>query len=305
MPRMSPDEHCFTVTEDGVRLDRFLSGCLPDVSRNRVQALVRDGQVQVNDGALKAGVRLRSGDVVRVNLPPAPDMTPAPEAIPLAVLFEDEHLAVIDKPAGLVVHPGDGNESGTLVNAMLSRWPEVALLEDRLGIVHRLDKDTSGLLVVARSAPALADLMRQFRERTVAKAYIALLESTPRTATGVVDAPIARDPNQRKRMAVVAAGRAAVTEFEVIDSRFAEGRALVRLHPLTGRTHQLRVHMAFIGCPIVGDRVYGLRRQRVGLRRQFLHAAELAFDHPETGERLHFTSPLPVALQNLIDKLHS
>jgi 23S rRNA pseudouridine1911/1915/1917 synthase len=175
--------------------------------------------------------------------------------------------------------------------------------EKRMGIVHRLDKDTSGLLVIARTDAVRRKLAAQFQERTVEKIYLALLERTPQTRTGRIEAPIARDPQQRKRMAVVRGGRPAISEYTVIDDDFTEGQALVRIRLLTGRTHQIRVHMAFIGCPIVGDSVYGFRKQRVKLKRHFLHAAELTFDHPTTGERLHFTSPLPAGLQNVMEKL--
>jgi 23S rRNA pseudouridine1911/1915/1917 synthase len=199
-----------------------------------------------------------------------------------------------------------GNEKGTLVSALLARWPEVAkmnIVEKRVGIVHRLDKDTSGLIVIAKNDATRLKLQAQFQSRTVSKVYLALLEKMPQTVTGLIEAPISRDPNQRKRMAVIRGGKPAVTEYQVIDHHFIGDQALVRVTLHTGRTHQIRVHMAFIGCPIVGDTVYGFRKQRIKLKRQFLHAAELSFDHPMTGERLKFESPLPVGLQNILDKL--
>ncbi len=204
---------------------------------------------------------------------------------------------MIDKPAGLVVHPGAGNPSGTLVNAILARYPEIADMNyapQRRGIVHRLDKDTSGLILVARNAPTLHRLMRQFQKRTVEKTYVALLERAPKTPTGRIDMPIGRDPANRRKMAVLRSGRPAISEFTVVE-RFADGKALVHVKLLTGRTHQIRVHMAFLGCPIVGDVLYGYRRQT--LPRQFLHAWRLCFDHPRTGERLCFESPLPPRLE--------
>jgi len=310
------DEHVieFVVETAGERLDRLVQdGLSPQVeySRTQVQALIKDGHVTVDGQAVKAGVKLRGGERIRITLPPPPEEETVimPEEMALNVLYEDEDIAVIDKPAGLVVHPGVGNPQHTLVNALLARYPRMIDMQDdpdaegRMGIVHRLDKDTSGLMVVAMHSGALRTLMAQFQARSVDKFYLALLERTPGTATGVVDAPIARDPKQRKRMAVVREGRPAVTEFEVIDDQFRDGQALVRLKLLTGRTHQIRVHMAFIGCPVVGDQVYGFRKQRLRLKRHFLHAAELAFDHPTRGERLRFTADLPLGLRNILEKL--
>jgi 23S rRNA pseudouridine1911/1915/1917 synthase len=297
----------FAVEEAGARLDKLIVARLSGLSRAQVQAMIKDGLVTVDGAQVKAGVKLRGGETIRVTSPPpAAEAEPQAEDITLNVLYEDDDLAVIDKPAGLVVHPGVGNQGGTLVNAILARWPQIAAMDDpdeRRGIVHRLDKDTSGLIIVAKDAVALADLMAQFQARTVEKAYLALLERAPRTLTGIIDAPIGRDPRQRKRMAVQRDGREAVTEFTVLDDNFIEERALVEFRPRTGRTHQIRVHAAYIGCPVVGDRVYGFRKQRVKLRRQFLHAARLSFDHPISGERLEFESPLPPGLQNLLDKL--
>jgi 23S rRNA pseudouridine1911/1915/1917 synthase len=288
------------------RLDKLVAAQLPNLSRARVQAIIKEGHVTVDGETAKSGVKLRGGETVRVSIPIEEDIPTEAEDIPLNVIYEDEVLAVIDKPAGLVVHPGSGVESGTLVNALLARYPELAAMNDaegRQGIVHRLDKDTSGLMVIARTAEARDTLMAQFQARTVDKTYLALLERAPKTRTGRVDAPIGRDPKQRKRMAVIREGKSAVTEFTIIDDEFREGQALVEVHLLTGRTHQIRVHMAFIGAPVVGDTVYGFRKQRIGLKRNFLHAARLAFDHPVIGERMTFESPLPRGLQNILDKL--
>ncbi len=291
------------------RLDIFLLAHLPGYSRAQVQALIRAGHVLVDGQAQKTGYKFKGGEVVSVSIPPRPETSVEPEDIPLDVVYEDAHLAVIDKPAGMVTHPGPGNETGTLVNALLARYPELADMMDdpetqeRLGIVHRLDRGTSGLLVAARNKPALLALMAQFQARTVEKIYLALLEKRPDSNTGLIDAPIARDPRQRKRMAVRRAGKPAQTEFAVLDDDFQGDRALARLKLLTGRTHQIRVHMAFIGCPVLGDAVYGRRKQRVKLKRQFLHAHELAFDHPVSGERLRFVSELPVGLRAVMEKL--
>jgi 23S rRNA pseudouridine1911/1915/1917 synthase len=262
-----------------------------------------DGKVE------KTGFKFKGGETVRVILPVEEETELEPEDIELTIIYEDDDLAVINKPAGMVVHPGIGNETGTLVNAILARYPELADMfdddetQERLGIVHRLDKGTSGLIVVARNKASLLHLMGQFQDRTVDKSYLALLEKTPKSSLGVVDAPIARDPRQRKRMWVTRDGKEATTEFEIVDNDLQGDRALVKCKLLTGRTHQIRVHMAFIGCPIVGDTVYGFRKQRLKLKRQFLHAAELAFDHPTTGERMEFSLQLPMSLQNILEKL--
>lgn len=298
----------FTVQNSGERLDKLIVAHVGDrLSRAQIQALIKDGQVTVNGAQVKAGIKLKGGETVSISIPirEAPEGV-KPEAIPLVVLYEDKDLAVIDKPAGMTVHPGVGNETGTLVAAILSRWPEIAKMnveEKRAGIVHRLDKDTSGLIIIAKRDVARRKLMAQFQNRTVEKTYLALLEKVPPTQVGRIEAPIARDQNQRKRMAASHNGRPAVTEYEVIERDFVGGQALVRINILTGRTHQIRVHMAFIGCPIVGDSVYGYRKQRLSLKRHFLHAAHLCFDHPRTGERLCFDSPLPTGLQNILEKL--
>lgn len=300
----------FTVAQAGERLDKLVVEQVGDsLSRAQVQALIKDGKVTVNGAQVKSGVKLKGGEQISVTIPVREVIeTVEPEAIPLVVVYDDPDFAVIDKSAGMTVHPGVGNEKGTLVSALLARWPEVAkmnIVEKRVGIVHRLDKDTSGLIVIAKNDATRLKLQAQFQSRTVSKVYLALLEKMPQTVTGLIEAPIARDPNQRKRMAVIRGGKPAVTEYQVIDHHFSGDQALVRVTLHTGRTHQIRVHMAFIGCPIVGDTVYGYRKQRIKLKRQFLHAAELSFDHPTTGERLKFESPLPVGLQNILDKLRS
>jgi 23S rRNA pseudouridine1911/1915/1917 synthase len=303
---MSTEPIELTAFTPGQRLDKLIAARLEGFSRTQIQTLIKDGLVMVDGNPAKPGIKLKGGEQVCVTLPQTADAIIQPENLPLNVVYEDDDLAVIDKAAGMVVHPAVGNESGTLVNAMIARWPQIAEIEDpdgRMGIVHRLDKGTSGLILVAKNMDALENLMGQFQDRTVEKTYIALLERTPRTATGHIDAPIARDPKQRKRLAVVRSGKSAITDFSVIDDDFQRGQALVTVRPQTGRTHQIRVHMAFIGCPVVGDTVYGFRKQRVRLKRLFLHAAALSFDHPATGERLHFESDLPPGLQNVMTKL--
>jgi 23S rRNA pseudouridine1911/1915/1917 synthase len=298
----------FTVAAAGERLDKLIVNQVGDaLSRMQIQTLIKEGGVTVDGAQVKPGIKLKPGQVIRVTLPePKVPEKVQPEAIELHVLYEDDDLAVIDKPAGMTVHPGVGNETGTVVAAALARWPQIGRMqgeEKRAGIVHRLDKDTSGLLIIAKNDVTRRRLMAQFQARTVEKTYLALLERKPPTEIGRIEAPIARDPNQRKRMAVQRGGKPAITEYQVIDTAFTGDQALVKINLLTGRTHQIRVHMAFIGAPIVGDRVYGFRKQRVGLRRHFLHAASLAFDHPRTGERLRFEAQLPSGLQNILEKL--
>jgi len=304
---MSQTQIEFTVENTGERLDKLIVARLPELSRSQIQAMIKEGQVTVDGEQVKAGVKLRGGEQVLVIIPvAAAEAELEPEDIPLEVLYEDDDIAVINKTAGMVVHPAAGNPSGTLVNALLARWPQIQQMDDaegRNGIVHRLDKDTSGVMVIAKNDDALEDLMWQFQERLVDKTYVALLERRPATDTGRIDAPIGRDPKRRKRMAVVYDGREAVTEFKVIDDHFREGQALVEFDLLTGRTHQIRVHAMFINCPIVGDRVYGYRKQRVKLKRNFLHAAKIAFDHPSTGDRVEFEAPMPIALQQIMQKL--
>lgn len=304
---MSVEQVEFIVQNAGERLDKLVVEQLQQLSRAQVQALIKDGFVTVDGAQVKPGVRLKGGERIHVTIPMREENESVqPEDIALEVVYEDDDLAVIDKPAGMTVHPGVGDETGTLVSAIIARWPQIATMntmEKRVGIVHRLDKDTSGLIVVAKHDTARRKLAEQFQARSVEKTYLALLERTPKTLTGRIEAPIARDPKQRKRMAVVRQGKPAISEFEVIDDNFREGQALVRVRLLTGRTHQIRVHMAFIGCPIVGDVVYGFRRQRLRLKRHFLHAARLCFDQPTTGEHLCFDSPLPAGLQNILEKL--
>ena len=295
----------FTADAPGERLDKIVTAQLGErLTRTQVQALIRDGQVKVDGESVKAGVKLKGGERITVIVPPpVEDHSVEPEPIPLSIVYEDDDLAVIDKPAGLVVHPGAGNPNGTLVNAILARWPQIAQMKyapKRRGIVHRLDKDTSGLILVAKNAPTLHRLMAQFQKRTVEKTYIALLERPPKTATGRIEAPIGRDPANRRKMAVLRDGRTAISEYHVVE-RFGDGKTLVHVKLLTGRTHQIRVHMAFIGCPIVGDTLYGFHR--ASLPRQFLHAWQLCFDHPRTLERMCYNSPLPESLENYLTDL--
>jgi len=294
----------------GERLDVFVTRRLPELTRSRVRRLIDEGMVTI-DGRLpaKAGAPLEPGQRVHVTLPPPEPLAPAPEAIPLRVVYEDADLLVVDKPAGLAVHPAPGHPSHTLVNAVLARCPELSRAggEGRPGIVHRLDKDTSGLIIVAKNDAAHLALARQLKEREVEKTYLALVEGRLSPAEGVIDAPLGRHPRHRKKMAVVAGGRAARTRYRVL--REIDGRSLVEVRPETGRTHQVRVHFASIGHPVAGDALYGRRATpgspagRAGLRRQFLHAQRLAFRHPRTGERLELEAPLPQDLAQALAEL--
>lgn len=313
MTRMTPEPAPiqFSAPAGGERLDKLITSHLGDaLTRSQVQALISDGHVTVNGQPAKPGWKLKGDEQIEVRLPPPPDAnaeTVAPEAIPLEVVFEDADLAVINKPAGLVVHPGTGNREHTLVNALLAGYPEIAAMRiapQRRGIVHRLDKDTSGLLVIARNGKSLQRLMAQFQQRTVEKTYLALAAKAPRTPNGRIDLPITRNAAQRQRMMVSRDGRPAITEFHTLES-FADGSALLEVALLTGRTHQIRVHLAYIGAPLVGDTVYGFRKGKRGPGRQFLHAARLCFDHPRSGERLCFEAPLPPDLTTYLSALRN
>ncbi len=280
-----------TVAAPSGRLDLFLAQ-QAGLTRSQAQRWIRAGCVTLNGLPATAHARLRAGDRIHVD-PPEPEPSPlAPEAIPLDIRYEDEHLMVVSKPAGLVVHPAAGHRSGTLVNALLHLRPGWSTLSgaERPGIVHRLDRDTSGLLVVARSDAAHRALARQLAERTMTREYFALCAGVPRYPEGKIEAAIGRDPHHRQRMAVSARGRPAATRFAVRE-RFARAAAL-RVTLETGRTHQIRVHLAFIGHPVLGDPVYGRAAPQL-IGRPALHAEQLRFVHPVTGARMTFRAPLP------------
>lgn len=301
----------FTVRDGKVRLDKFLAERLPDISRAAVQRLLAEGQVTVNSELVKASYKVQVGDRVVAHLPPQEEPALVAEEIPLVVVYQDEHLLVVDKPAGMVVHPAPGHAGGTLVNALLAYAPELAAADNqRPGIVHRLDRDTSGLILVARSEKVRRALQRQFKERQVAKAYLALLHGHLQPAWGRIEAPIGRDPRHRQRMAVLPGGREAVTEYHVREQFTHEvgpaaGRySLVEAQPHTGRTHQIRVHFASIDHPVVADPVYGRHRHSLPLDRQFLHAWRLSFRHPVTRKKLDLEAPLPQDLEQVLALLH-
>ena len=292
------------------RLDKFLAEQVPELSRSEIQRLIASGQVTVDGEPAKPSHKVRMGEEVVVLVPAEESTEVLPEAIPLEIVYEDQVLLVVDKPAGMVVHPAPGHSGGTLVNALLAHCPELASGEDdRPGIVHRLDRDTSGLILVAKNEKARRALQRQFKERQVHKAYLALLDGHLYPAWGRIEAAVGRDPNHRQRMSVQTGGREAITEYHVLE-QFAHpvGPAagdytLVEAEPLTGRTHQIRVHVASIGHPVVGDGIYGRRRTSLPVSRQFLHARRLGFKHPSTGQRLELEAPLPEELATVLDLL--
>jgi 23S rRNA pseudouridine1911/1915/1917 synthase len=296
----------------GKRLDRFLRDKMPELSRSRIQDWIRQGRVLVNSDEPRASYAVRSGDIIEVEpVPPSP-ATPAPEAIPLTILYEDEDVVAIDKPAGMVVHAGAGVSEGTLVNALLAQYAELSSVggSARPGIVHRLDRYTSGVLLVARNDAAHLALSKQFSSRQVEKVYIALVHGAVkaergRAETGSINKPIARDPIRRTRMTTrLEHGRAAWTEYRVL-RRFPRF-TLVEARIGTGRTHQIRVHFSSIGHAVVGDTVYGAPTKPPGLPplgRYFLHAHRIRFRHPSTGEEIVVESPLPAELNDWLRKL--
>ncbi|MBM4423740.1 MAG: RluA family pseudouridine synthase [Chloroflexi bacterium] len=295
----------------GERIDRYLALALPELSRAQIQRLIDDGFITVNNiPVAKASQRLNDGDEIAVTVPPPAPATLAPESIPLAIVYEDGDLIVIDKPAGMVAHPAAGHPGGTLVNAVLAHAPDLEGVgdEQRPGIVHRLDRDTSGLIVVAKNNRAHRHLQKQFKDRAAQKLYLALVVGKPPTPTGRIEAAIDRDPKNRQRMAVTTgeSGREAVTVYRTVEA--FKQFTLVEAEPKTGRTHQIRVHLTFIGCPIAGDSLYSTPRSvnttLPGLHRQFLHAARLTIALPSGAVRT-FDSPLPEDLSNALTHLRS
>jgi 23S rRNA pseudouridine1911/1915/1917 synthase len=295
-------------TGAGARLDRWLTDRLPALSRARLQALIESGHVRVDGKTPKAARRLQAGETVEIEIPPPAPEELVPEPSALQILYEDEHVLVLDKPAGLVVHPGAGHARGTLAAALLAHAPEIAGVGGprRPGIVHRLDKDTSGLLVAAKTKAAYDSLVAQLGSRAVTRRYLAIVHGRVRAESGVVDRPIGRHPHDRVKMAVRSAGQGkrAVTRYRVLE-RFAHF-TLLEAALETGRTHQIRVHMASLGHPVAGDDVYGGRRRPplpAPLDGLALHAAALAFIHPVTGRPVELTSPLPARMERLLAHL--
>lgn len=293
-----------TAEDSGKRLDRYLTEQLPELSRSRIQELIGAGQVQVNHQTVKANYKLKKDDAVTVVIPAPEPLEVLPEAIPLDILYEDGDLLVVNKPQGMVVHPAAGNYSGTLVNALLYHCRDLSGINGilRPGIVHRIDKDTSGVLVVAKNDAAHRHLAKQIKEHSVTRTYLALVHGTIKEQSGKIEAPIGRDPRERKRMAVVDKnGKEAVTSYTVLE-RFVDYTYL-QLRLKTGRTHQIRVHMAYLGHPVVGDPKYGPQKPHFGLEGQALHASTLGFVHPRTGAYLEFTAPLPQYFADLLEQL--
>lgn len=286
------ETYSFTITNEKSRIDKFLSKELSEYSRSQIQTWIKDEDVTVNEEAVKANYGLQEGDVITVT-PPAPvEIDAIPEDIPLDIVYEDEDVVIVNKPQGMVVHPSAGHQNGTLVNALLYHIKDLSGINGKIrpGIVHRIDKDTSGLLMVAKNDNAHEKLAEQLQERTAKREYIALVHGVIQNDRGTIDAPIGRDPKNRKKFTVIENGKHAVTHFEVIE-RFAEF-TLLRVQLETGRTHQIRVHLEYIGFRMAGDKLYGPRKTLDG-NGQFLHAASLSFTHPRTEERLTFNAPIP------------
>ncbi|MGC9269827.1 RluA family pseudouridine synthase [Acidiphilium sp.] len=313
-------EFCATPAEHGERLDRFLAAQLAGMSRSRVKILIEDGAVTCDNlRAATPSTAVRAGSIYRIAIPPALPATPQGQSIPFPILFEDADLIVLDKPAGLVVHPAPGNLDGTLVNALIAHCGDELIGiggERRPGIVHRLDKDTSGVMVVAKTELAHHALSEAFAARNLERHYLALCWGSPQPESGSIEAAIGRDPRERKRMAVVArGGRAALTHYTTV-RKFGLGATLIECRLATGRTHQIRVHLAHTGHPVVGDPVYLRRRPAAAAQvaeparaalldfpRQALHAASLGFVHPRSGATLRFKTPLPADFAALVDLL--
>ena len=300
-PNKDDKVYSFIVDRPGTRLDKYIVEKCPELSRTYAQKLITDGYITVNDREGKAGLKLNAGDRVNIIIPPTPPNLLSPEAIPVNIIYEDDDLLIIDKPAGLTVHPAPGHPSHTLVNAILSHLPDLPDTGDSLrpGIVHRLDKDTSGVMVVAKNSAAQANLISQFKARSVVKTYIALVKGQLTPEDGVIEAAIGRDPRNRKRMAVVAEGKEARTQYHV--TKYMGDYTLIEIRPETGRTHQIRVHLKAIGYPVVGDKIYGVKSAY--LSRQFIHATRLGFKLPSTDEYVEFESELPPDLAQALKEI--
>ncbi|SDC48253.1 MULTISPECIES: RluA family pseudouridine synthase [unclassified Candidatus Frackibacter] len=302
------EEMNFIINDDDVqqRLDKFLAGEVEDISRTYVQELIDQEEVTVNGSGTKSSYRLQLGDEVELNIPEPEKTELEPEEIPLNIIYEDEDIVVINKQADLVVHPAPGHESGTLVNALLYHCNNLSGIsgEVRPGIVHRLDKDTTGVMVVAKNNQAHLNLSQQFKDRETEKRYLTLVEGNIKHNKGKIDAAIGRDPKDRKKMAVTSSNsKKAVTRFEILE-RFGD-YTWVEVKLETGRTHQIRVHMSYLGNPIVGDETYGYRNSNLGAKRQLLHAYRLGFEHPTKNEWMEFEAELPQDMQGILESLRN
>ena len=301
------DQRLYVAEENCKRLDVFISDQTEDFSRSRLKKLIEDGQVSVNGVAVKkAGAEIKRGDSVTVQIPEAVEYSVKPENIPIDIVYEDGDFAVVNKPQGMTVHMGNGNESGTLVNALLYALDSLSGIGGvlRPGIVHRIDKDTTGLLVVAKNDKAHVSLASQIAEKTCHRTYYALLEGNLKEERGRVVTDIGRHPTERLKMAVLPEGKGkiAITDFETV-AHFGADFTLCKFDLQTGRTHQIRVHAKHLGHPVAGDPVYGYKKQKIKADGQLLHAKRLELTHPTTGERMEFNAPLPTAFQEILDKL--
>jgi len=292
-----------TADRSGERLDTFVARRCPELSRSHARRLIDEGLVTVSGRQGRPSDRVTAGIEISVTIPPPEAIDLAPEDIPLTILYQDGDIIVLDKPAGLTVHPAPGHPSGTLVNALLAACPDLRGIAGTLrpGIVHRLDKDTSGLMVVAKNDRAQRALQRQLTDRDVRKTYVALVQGVPKPREGQIEAPIGRHPKNRKKMAVVAGGREATTKYRVREELAGRRYSLLEVEPVTGRTHQIRVHMAALGHPIAGDATYGKRSDLIA--RQALHASKLAFAMPLGGRAVEFESPPPADMREALEGL--
>lgn len=290
-------------TETDVRVDVYLCG-VTELSRSRIKNLIDDGFFKVNGKIEKSSYKTKSGDVLTLEIPSAVSCVVEAKDIPLDVVYQDDDLAVINKPQGLTVHAGSGTDDNTLVNALLFHLDSLSGINGviRPGIVHRIDKNTSGLLVVAKNDKAHVALAKQLEDKTCRRVYVALLSGIVKDDSGIIDTYIGRDPNNRTKMAVVKSGREAITHYRVLE-RYDKGYTLCEFSLKTGRTHQIRVHAKYIGHPVVGDPEYGYKNQKFKLNGQLLHAKKLSFIHPTTGEKMTFTAPLPDYFENVLKKI--
>jgi len=296
---MKPAVRIFEVAEPAIRLDKYLAKEYPELSRSRLQQLIEEGCVLINEHGAKASRRLNIGDRIRISLPPPQPTSLVAEPIPLTIAYEDDDLIVIDKPPGLTIHPAPGHTSHTLANALLAHCPSLADFDDpmRPGIVHRLDKDTSGLMIVAKNSSAQQYLINQFKARLVTKAYLVLVKGRLTPMQGIIEAPVGRDPANRKRMAVVTGGKQAKSRYRV--KEYIDAYTLLEVTIETGRTHQIRVHLSAIGYPVIGDPVYGVKSAY--LKRQFVHAYRLGLRLPAGGEYREFTCELASDLKQALE----
>ena len=293
----------YKVTVDADRLDRFLASQGLEITRSQIHRLIEDGQVAINGLHAKPSQKVRSGDIIVLTILPPKPLALVPQDIPVPLIYQDDHLIVLDKPSGLSVHPGPGHPDGTLVNALLAHCPDIKGVGGviRPGIVHRLDKDTSGLMVVAKTDTAHLSLSKQLKNREVVKGYLAVSKGSINPVEGLIDLPIGRDPKNRKKMAVIEGGRDSKTRYRVVEH--LNGYEILQVYLETGRTHQIRVHLAYMGHALLGDQVYGKGNSLLG--RQSLHANHLKFLHPVTDMHMEFRSNLPDEMLAVIDELKS